>query len=269
MIILNNLKLPLDTDFSNLRPIAAKQLRTDPSAIISAKLHRKSVDARKKNDVHFCCSIVVEAKKEEQILKRCKAAQKFTPLKYEWKKAKSAPEKRPVIVGFGPAGMFAALYLSRAGMNPIIIERGKAIEQRSADVEAFFAGGKLDPESNVQFGEGGAGTFSDGKLNSGIKDSRCRTVLEEFVRLGAPENILTDAKPHIGTDILVDVVKNIREEIIHNGGEVRFSSKLEDITFENGNLVSITVNGESVPCDRLILAIGHSARDTFEMLKNK
>lgn len=269
MIIISNVHLPLDTDFSDLHGIAAKALRTDHGNVLSARLYRKSVDARRKSDVHFCCSIVVEAKNEAQILKRNKSTQKFISPIYKWKKARSAPAVRPVIAGFGPAGMFAALALSRAGLRPIVIERGRAVEERTADIEAFFAGGALDPESNVQFGEGGAGTFSDGKLNTGIKDPRCRTVLEEFVRFGAPERILTDAKPHIGTDILVNVVRNLREEVKRCGGEVRFSSKLEEIGFKDGKLCDITVNGEKIPCEQLILATGHSARDTFSMLKEK
>lgn len=269
MIIVNNINLSLDTDFSDMRTLTAKILHTDINNIVSASLYRRSVDARKKNDVHFCCSLIAEAKNEAQLLKRNKNTQKFSPLKYEWRKAKVIPQKRPVIVGFGPAGMFAALTLSKAGLRPIIIERGKAVEKRSADIEAFFSGNPLNPESNIQFGEGGAGTYSDGKLNTGIKDPRCRTVLEEFVRFGAPEKILIDAKPHIGTDILVNVVKNIRKEIIKYGGEILFSSKLEDINIENGKLTHITVNGEQIECEHLILAIGHSARDTFKMLKEK
>lgn len=269
MIIVNNVNLSLDTDFSDMKTLAAKILRTDINNIISAALHRRSVDARKKSDVHFCCSVIVEAKNEAHILKRNKTAQPFSPLKYEWKKTVSVPQTQPVIVGFGPAGMFAALVLARAGLRPIIIERGKSVEERSADIEAFFSGKPLNTESNIQFGEGGAGTYSDGKLNTGIKDPRCRTVLEEFVRFGAPEKILIDAKPHIGTDILVNVVKNIREEIIKCGGEIRFSAKLEDIRLKDGKLTHIIVNGEQIECEHLILAIGHSARDTLKMLKEK
>lgn len=268
MILINNINLPLDTDFSVPVDIAADVLNIKKSDIISAELYRKSVDARRKGDVHFCCSFTVSAKNEQTILKKNKNAQAFEIRKYNWQKADIIPHCRPIIAGFGPAGMFAALSLARAGLCPIVLERGKAVDERIKDVNAFFSGKALNPESNIQFGEGGAGTFSDGKLNSGIKDPRCRTVLEEFVKFGAPKRILTDAKPHIGTDILIDIVKNIRKEIIALGGEVRFTSRLQGIKSKNGKLVEIKVNGESLPCEDLILATGHSARDTFEMLKN-
>ena len=269
MIILNNVNIPLDTDFSNLIHIAAKELKTEKENILSVKLHKKSVDARRKSDVHFCCSFIVEvSKNEDKIIKICKKADKYNYVPYVWQKAEKIPETPPVIVGFGPAGMFAGLTLARAGLKPVIVERGQDVDKRTADVNAFFEGGELDENSNVQFGEGGAGTFSDGKLNTGIKDKRIRAVLETFAEFGANEDILTDAKPHIGTDILKTVVKNIRKEIVRLGGEVRFGSKLEDFCFEDGELRGITVNGEKIKCNRLILAIGHSARDTFLLLKN-
>ncbi len=268
MILINNINLPLDTDFSNLIPIASKALRTDIKNIISAQLYRKSVDARHKNDVHFCCSVLAEVKNEEKTLKTAKNALKYTQKKYEWLKAERKPKTRPIVVGFGPAGMFAALCLAKSGLSPIVIERGYDVDRRSADVAEFFKGGRLNENSNVQFGEGGAGTFSDGKLNTGIKDPRCRTVLESFVSFGAPENILIDAKPHIGTDILVNVVKALRNEIIRLGGEIRFASKFDGIKTANSKICAITVNGCEIKCEHLILATGHSARDTFELLKN-
>ena len=267
MILINNINLPLNTDFTDLRSIAAAELKTDSSNIVTAELYRKSVDARKRQDVKFCCSVVVSVKKDrEKLIKRCRNAVEFTKKAYEWKKATLVSKIRPVVVGFGPAGMFAALTLARAGLNPLVLERGSDVDTRTRQVEEFFAGGKLNSESNVQFGEGGAGTFSDGKLNTGIKNIRLRTVLEELYSHGAQKNILVDAKPHIGTDVLVNVVKNIRKEIISLGGEVRFDTKLQNIKTENGNLVSITANGEKIPCENLILATGHSARDTFKML---
>ena len=267
MIIINNILLPLDTNFTDLKPVAAKELKTDINNIIEAKLYRKSVDARKKDNIVFCCSVVVSAKNEQQLLKKCKKANIFNEKKYCWKKAQFIPQTRPVIVGFGPAGIFAALTLAKAGLKPLVIERGADVETRTKQVEDYLNGGKLNSESNVQFGEGGAGTFSDGKLNTGIKNPRLRTVLKVFNSHGAPDKILTDAKPHIGTDILVNVVKNIRKEIISLGGEVRFNTRLEKINTKDNTVYSVTANGEEILCNDLILATGHSARDTFKMLK--
>ncbi len=269
MILINNVNVSLDTDFNDLKPIIAKNLKISESNIISVSLYRKSVDARKKEDVHFCCSFLVDLNcTVDKILKRNKNATLYKENKYVWSKTEKTPPIPPVIVGFGPAGMFAALLLAKAGLKPIVIERGADVDARTKDVEEFFNGGALKENSNVQFGEGGAGTFSDGKLNTGIKDGRCRTVLETFVSFGADPKILTDAKPHIGTDVLKNVVKNLRKEIINLGGTVRFNSCLEKINLENNKIKSIVVNGELLPCDRVILATGHSARDTFRMLKD-
>ena len=267
MIIINDLRLPLDTDFKSLESaVSIKGVR-----IKSARLYKKSVDARKKHDVHFCCSVVVETDNDTLALKRLKNAKSFSENEYKYKKCDTLPKLRPVVVGFGPAGIFAAYTLAKAGLCPIILERGQDVDTRTADVKSFWESGSLNTESNVQFGEGGAGAFSDGKLTTGIKDPRCREVLKLFHKFGAPDNILTDAKPHIGTDVLAVVIKNIRQEIIRLGGEVRFGHKLTKINAENGSLCSIDVEAEksyTLPSDRLVLSIGHSARDTFYMLRD-
>ncbi|MBQ6825482.1 MAG: hypothetical protein IJP34_02340 [Clostridia bacterium] len=270
MILINNINLPLDTDFNGLNQLVAKKFKLDINNIKSVKLYRKSVDARHKNDVHFCCSFLVElCSGEEKFLKLYKNAQSYKPLQYEFKKAENILENPPVVVGFGPAGMFAALTLAKAGLCPIVIERGMDVDNRKKAVDSFFSGKSLNPNTNVQFGEGGAGTFSDGKLNTGIKDKRCKIVLFELNKFGAGDNILTDAKPHIGTDVLINVVKNLREEVIKLGGRVLFETELRDIIINNGKITSIETNKGSFDTDILILATGHSARDTFLMLKSK
>jgi uncharacterized FAD-dependent dehydrogenase len=272
MILLNNLHMPLDFTEGDLLTETARQLRISEKVIDKVALYRKSVDARHKSAVHFCCSVTALLFCDEsKVIAKCRNAQLFLPERYIWPKADAPACLRPVIAGFGPAGMFAALTLARAGLRPVVVERGQAVDMRTGTVERFMSGGELDPESNVLFGEGGAGTFSDGKLNTGIKNIRCRAVLEEFVRFGAPREILTDAKPHIGTDRLVGIVKAIRQEIISLGGEVRFSHRLDNIHFRNGRVCGISVkhkqHTESIACDSLILATGHSARDIFVLMQ--
>ncbi len=265
MILINNVKLPLDADFGYLKSEVEKVIKFKTDNVY---LYRKSVDARRNDNVHFCCSVLVESKNEQQILKKNKNASAYINKEYEWQTTEKVAEYRPVVVGFGPCGMFSALALARAGLKPLVIERGMDVDTRQKDVEEFLNGGVLKPESNVQFGEGGAGTFSDGKLNTGIKDPRCRAVLKEFVSHGADKKILTDSKPHIGTDVLVAIVKSIRNEIISLGGEVRFGTKLEKISSYNNKVCSVKVNGEEIPCDTVVLATGHSARDVFEILRD-
>ena len=263
MILIRNLRLGAEEPVEALLPRAAKKLRISPESIREWRLVKKSLDARKKDDIHYVCAVAVETAGKVRV--KDKDLGEYAPPRYEIPRVEA--KTRPVVAGFGPAGMFAALVLARAGARPLVLERGQDALTRLAAVEAFRAGGRLDPENNVQFGEGGAGTFSDGKLNTGTHDPRLHWVLREFADHGAPESVQWDAKPHIGTDILVDVVQQLRREIIALGGEVRFGAKLTGLAIENGRLTGVWVNGEErLPCEALILAVGHSARDTFEML---
>ncbi len=272
MIRVNNIHIPLDYDDNIIKNKISKELRIDKNSIKSTSIFRRSIDARKKDNIFFLCSIDVELNSnEENVLRKCKNASKVTPYKYEIQKWNV--NVSPVVVGMGPAGLFAGLILAQSGAKPIIIERGKDVDSRTADVNKFWTTGVLNTTSNVQFGEGGAGTFSDGKLNTGTKDTRQRKVLEEFVKHGAPDEILYNAKPHIGTDKLKITVKNIREEIIALGGTVLFETKLVGFNCKNNSIISAIIekNGktEVIETDNIILAIGHSARDTFEMLYDK
>ncbi len=267
MIRVNQVRLSINEDTNVLKNKIAKKINISPKDILRYFIYRESVDARRKNKLYFVYTVDVEVKNESKILKK-KNVTKSPNLKYiHIKRGDKKLKNRPVIVGMGPAGLFAGLILARRGYKPIIIERGKNVDERTKDVNEFWNSKRLNIESNVQFGEGGAGTFSDGKLTARTKDKRCRKVLKELIKAGSPEEIMYWHLPHIGTDKLKNVVKRIREEIIDLGGDVRFNTKLTDIFVKEGNLIGIEVNEDTrIDVDVLILATGHSARDTYEML---
>ncbi len=273
MIRINEIKLSLDEDENLLKAKASKILKINSKYITGLTIFKKSVDARKKDDVHFSYSVDVEISLDEnQIVSKCKSKKVslVKPYKYEMPLCERKSDFRPIIVGFGPAGMLAGLILAEAGLRPIILERGKGIDERQRDVNEFWTKAKLDEDSNVQFGEGGAGTFSDGKLTTGIKSPFIRKVLEELYEAGAPEEILYSSKPHIGTDRLAVVVKNIRKKIERLGGEVRLECRVDELLVANGFIhgVRYTCRGNQLDleADSVIMAIGHSARDTVEMM---
>ena len=273
MIRLRDIVMPPEHSASQLQFEAARMLRLSASGIRSLRIVRRSVDARKKPDVKIIYTVDVAVEgSESKILKRaaCKRASVAPVSFYRPPKKREPAALRPVVVGFGPAGMFAALILAMAGQKPLVLERGEDARARHEKVEAFFAEGKLDVRSNVQFGEGGAGTFSDGKLNTGVNNPRINWILEQFVAAGAREDILYDAKPHVGTDVLLNVVQNLRRRIIELGGEVRFRTQVTGLEQKDGKLRAvITHTGERIECEKAVLAIGHSARDTFIMLERE
>ena len=271
MIRIRDINLPPQHNVAQLSFEAAQLLRVSNSTIRKVKIVRRSIDARKKPDVKYNYTIDVQVSgNEEKILRnsRCKKASIAPWTSYKVKPLKNPDISRPVVVGFGPAGMFAALVLAMAGARPIVLERGEDAESRHEKVQKFWQTGELDVRSNVQFGEGGAGTFSDGKLNTGVNNPRIPWVLEQFVLAGANEEIMYDAKPHVGTDVLLHVVQHIRNKIISLGGEVRFNTQVMGLKTEDGRLTGLELNdGSTLDCTHCILAIGHSARDTFRMLE--
>lgn len=269
MLRVSQLLLSLDDDKSELERKIIKKLHIHPSQLCSYRIYKEAVDARY-HPVRLSYIVDCVVKNEASILKkRLKDVTLCEPIVYQYpQRGEQKLNHRIVVVGFGPAGMFAGLLLAQMGYRPLIIERGCDIDTRQQDVQKFWQEGILNVESNVSFGEGGAGAFSDGKLTARSKDPRVRRVLEELHRLGAPDEILYEAHPHIGTDLLCGIVKKIREEIIAYGGEVRFQSCLENIEYEDGTLKRLCINGEWIACDACILAIGHSARDTYRMLQS-
>ncbi len=274
MLRVNEISVALGASPEEIKKETAKLLGVAAGDITRLGIYRESIDSRQKNRIRMIYSVEIETDlNEEAIAARFAPNKVFLTQKYVY----SLPENRrtsvfrPVVVGFGPAGMFASLLLAQAGLSPLVLERGADVDSRTRSVETFWAKKTLDVNSNVQFGEGGAGTFSDGKLTTGIKDERCRFVLETFVRFGAPENILYSSHPHIGTDKLKPLVKNMRQEIIRLGGEVRFGCRLTDIIAANGYIQGVTFTDASgrtadIETDCVLLCIGHSARDTVEML---
>ncbi len=263
MIRIDNIKVKIGEELTPKH--IAKRACVNEDIILDYKVIKKAIDARKKTDVHYVYTVLANTKK------KINGFLEYKEKKYVFPKGR-ALEKRPVIVGTGPCGLFAGLMLAKAGYKPVLLERGADVDERHRAVEEFWQTGKLNERTNVQFGEGGAGTFSDGKMNSGINDERCQFVLDTFAEFGAPREITYTAKPHIGTDILRQVVKNIRLEIEKLGGEVRFLNKLTGINISGGKVSEVEVENENgsykIETDNLILAIGHSARDTYRMLES-
>lgn len=267
----SNLSMPFNADESTLRLLIAAELRLPAESVTNVRPVRRSLDARDKNDIRFIYTASFEigdrdySKYGSRFPKSVvKAAERPAPADLFGDIPQPAPF---VVVGAGPAGLFAALTLAERGYKVVMIERGRPIEERRKSVEGFWAGAGLDPESNIMFGEGGAGTFSDGKLTTRIKDPRAELVMEGLVRYGAPEKIKIEAKPHLGTDVLRTVVGNMRRAIEEKGGEVRFGTKLTGIRSENGSVTAAVVNGgEVIPCCAIVLALGQAARDTYRML---
>lgn len=275
MLLINQIKVKPGYSYDFLVKKIASVLKVLPSDIISLEIDKKSIDARKKPEIFEVLSVLAEVNREDAVLKKCQDinVSKYVPHEYSFNiTGDKVIEKRPVIVGAGPCGLFAAYLLATHGYKPLVLERGYDVDSRTRDVEDFWNGGKLLRNSNVLFGEGGAGTFSDGKLNTLVKDKlfRNKEVLKILVKFGANPSILSDSKPHVGTDVLKEVVKNIRKAIIAKGGEFKFNAEVTDIYINDGKVTGVKINNLiDLECDDCILCIGHSARDTFKMLYDK
>jgi uncharacterized FAD-dependent dehydrogenase len=275
MIRIQELKLPFEHPQGALKAAIAKRLALKEADLKTFTVFKRAVDARKKSAIQFIYIVDVEVADEAAVLKRHARDQHVaaTPdVRYRQVTHATGKQQRPVVIGMGPCGLFAGLILAEMGFNPIILERGKIVRERTKDTFRFWRQRELNPASNVQFGEGGAGTFSDGKLYSQVRDPRHlgRKVLEEFVAAGAPEDILWSARPHIGTFRLVSMIEKMRHKIESLGGEIRFESHVTDIHIDNGQIAGVELaNGEVIESDRVVLALGHSARDTFELLQKR
>lgn len=269
MLKIANVKVKLNTPESAYPKLISQLLNVRTKCVSNVMLLKRSIDARRR-DIHYICSFAFSYSGDEQALINSSKLALSMYQEDDFMIPKVQSDEKVVVVGSGPAGLFCALSLAYAGMKPILIERGKCVEKRKKDIQTFWQTGKLDPSSNVQFGEGGAGTFSDGKLTSNIKDKRKDYILKEFVKAGAPKEILYEAKAHIGTDYLEQVVLNMRETILSLGGQVLFETTFIDFEEKNGQVKSITVlkdgQRQTLYCDHLVLALGHSARDTYRLL---
>lgn len=269
MIRISQIKISIDDDLAKIKPLILKKLRIPEAELLDYRIYKESIDARHHGRIDFIYTVDANVKNQQKILKkRLPNVSEAPDLTYKMPQPGQKPlSHRPLVIGFGPAGMFSALLLAQQGYRPIVLERGGQVDERVKSINQFWEKGVLDPHSNVQFGEGGAGTFSDGKLTSRVRDLRGRKVLQEFVLAGAPDDILYHAHPHVGTDLLRDIVKNIRKQIIELGGTVYFDTQVEKFIIKNGELQAVKIkDGETIQANQAILAIGHSARDTFSEL---